>query len=68
MEPHVNPRPPMVKMTFLDADVCPPVPVTLEIPDHLVEDFRDVKYICEDPCEYMESYPYDWLDYDDDDK
>jgi hypothetical protein len=61
----LNKRPPMVKMTFLNADSLPPVPVTVEVPDHLVDDFRDVVYIASDPCEYMESYPYDWIDYDD---
>lgn len=54
----------MVKMTFMNADVFPPVPETLEIPDHLVDDFKDVVFISEDPCEYMDSYPYDWLDDD----
>jgi hypothetical protein len=61
----LNKRPPMVKMTLLNADSLPPVPVTVEVPDHLVDDFRDVVYIASDPCEYMESYPYDWIDYDD---
>jgi hypothetical protein len=60
-----NPRPPMVKMTFLNADVYPPVPETVDVPDHLVESLRDVVYICDDPSDYIEPYPYDWIDYDD---
>ena len=55
----------MVKMTFLNADVCPPVPETVDVPDHLVESLRDVVYICDDPSDYIEPYPYDWIDYDD---
>jgi len=66
IQPRHNLRPPMVKMTFLNADVYPPVPETLEIPDHLVDAYRNVVYISDDPFAYMDSYPDDWLDDDDD--
>jgi hypothetical protein len=55
----------MRKMTFKNADTPRLDAETIEIPVHLLPDFKDVMYICDDPCADMDAYPYDWLDVDD---
>lgn len=53
-------------MTFINADDPRLLPETVEVPDNLVPEMRNVTYICEDLGVYIESYPDDWVDVPDD--
>ena len=47
-------------MTFLNADTPRLDPETVEIPDHLVPEWENVFYICDDPGAYVDTYPSEY--------
>lgn len=51
-------------MHFINADESSLRQETLELPVHLIHDWGDVVYICDDQAYDMDAYPDDWLDED----
>lgn len=52
-------------MHFINADESSLRPERLELPVHLMPEWRDARYTCDDPAYDMDAYPDDWLESDD---
>ena len=36
--------------------------IDIEVPIHLLNEWENVTYVCDDPCQDIDTYPDDWLD------
>jgi len=55
----------MIMMPFINTDESSLREEILEFPVHLLPEWRDVTYVCDDPAYEMDAYPDDWLENDD---